>query len=329
MPFHILAADDVRAALPMPDAIEAMRKAFGLLAAGQADVPLRTGIDIPKHEAVTLLMPAYLHVGNRLGAKIVSVFPNNSNLDLPTIHAVVILINAATGQPEALLEGTALTAIRTGAASGLATDLLARPDASTVAIIGSGAQARTQLEAVCCVRHIERACVYSPTRAHAEHFAAGMAGHPGVPASIEVVSSAHEAAAQADIICAATTSSTPVVGPTDVRPGAHINGVGSYTPAMREIDPELVKRARVVVDQRQAALAEAGEVIACIQDGSLREGDLIELGEVVNGRQPGRTDAEQITFFKSVGLAAQDIAAAQQALTTAQQKKLGTQVKFG
>jgi ornithine cyclodeaminase len=303
-----------------------MRKAFGLLAAGQADAPLRTAIDIPKHDAVTLVMPAYLHVGNRLGAKIVSVFPNNPILELPIIHAVVILINAATGQPEALVEGTALTAIRTGAASGLATDLLARPDASTLALIGSGVQAHTQLEAVCCVRKIERAWVYSPNRAHAEAFAAEMAGRDSVPATIEVAASAREAAAQADIICAATTSTTPVIGPADIRPGAHINGVGSFTPDMREIDPELVKRTRVIVDQRQAALAEAGEVIACVGDGSLKESDLIELGEVVNGAQPGRTSAEQITFFKSVGLAAQDVTAAQQALTTALQKKLGSTV---
>jgi ornithine cyclodeaminase len=328
MRFHILTAKDVRAALPMRDAIEAMRKAFGLLASGQADVPLRTAINIPKHDAVTLVMPAYLHVGNRLGAKIVSVFPNNPNLELPTIHAVVLLINAATGQAEALLEGTALTAIRTGAASGLATDLLARPDASGVAIIGAGAQARTQLEAVCCVRNIERAWVYSLSREQSEKFAAEMAGREGVPMAIEVAASAHEAAAQADIICTATTSATPVLGPGNVRPGAHVNGIGSFTPGMREIDPALVRQARVVVDQRQAALAEAGEVIACIQDGSLKESDLIELGEVVNGARTGRTSAEQITFFKSVGLAIQDVAAAQQALTTARQRKLGINVEL-
>ena len=323
MPFHILTAKDVRAALPMPAAIDAMRKTFGLLAAGQANVPLRTAIDIPKHDAVTLLMPAYLHVGNRLGAKIVSVFPNNTHRELPTIHAIVILINAATGQPQALIEGTALTAIRTGAASGLATDLLARPEASTLAIIGSGVQARTQLEAVCCVRKIERVWVYSPNRNHAERFAADMAGRDGVPSWIEVAASAPGAASQADIICAATTSPTPVIGAADVRAGTHVNGIGSYSPAMREIDPNLVKGARVIVDQRQAALAEAGEVIACIKDSSLKESDLIELGEVVNGTQPGRTSADQITFFKSVGLAAQDVSAAQQALTAAIQKKLG------
>ncbi len=329
MPFHILTADDVRTALPMPAAIDAMRKAFGLLAAGEADVPLRTAIPIPKHDAAALFMPAYLHVGNRLGAKIVSVFPNNPDLELPTIHAVVILINAATGQPEALLEGTTLTAIRTGAASGLATDLLARANAATLAILGSGVQARTQLEAICCVRKIEQAWVYSPNRNHAEQFVADMAGQNNVPASITVASSAHDAAWQAEIICAATTSATPVIGPADVRPGTHVNGIGSYTSAMREIDPEVVKRSRVVVDQRQAALAEAGEVIACIQDGSLKEGDLIELGEVVRGTQPGRTSAEQITFFKSVGLAAQDVTAAQQALTAALQKKLGVVVNLG
>jgi ornithine cyclodeaminase len=155
-----------------------------------------------------------------------------------------------------------------------------------------------------------------------------MAGREGVPMAIEVAASAHEAAAQADIICTATTSATPVLGPGNVRPGAHVNGIGSFTPGMREIDPALVRQARVVVDQRQAALAEAGEVIACIQDGSLKESDLIELGEVVNGARTGRTSAEQITFFKSVGLAIQDVAAAQQALTTARQRKLGINVEL-
>lgn len=312
----------------MPAAIDAVRKAFGLLSAGGANVPLRTAIEIPKHDAVTLIMPAYLHMGNRLGAKIIAVFPNNHNLDLPVLHAVVVLLNAATGQPEALLEGKTLTAIRTGAASGLAADLLARSDARNLAIIGSGAQARTQLEAMCAVRKINRVWVYSPNRKHAEKFAEEMAGQSGAPTLIEVAESAGEAAAEADIVCTATNSSTPVIGPADVRPGAHINGIGSFTPAMREIDPELVRHTRIFVDQRQAALAEAGEVIACISHRWLDEADLIEIGDVINGKQPGRTGAEQITFFKSVGLAVQDVSAAQQALTTAIQKKLGLSVEL-
>lgn len=328
MRFHILTAQDVRAALPMRDAIDAMRKAFSLLAEGEVDMPQRAAIEIPKHDAVTLVMPAYVHVGNRLGAKLISVFPNNRGLDLPTIHAVVILLNAATGQPAALLEGTALTAIRTGAVGGLATDLLARRDASTLAILGSGAQARTQLEAVCCVRNIERVFVYSRTRAHAEQFAADMAGRDGAPASIEVSASAQEACLAADVVCAATRSATPVLRAADVRPGTHINAIGSYTPAMREIDADLVRGSTVFVDQRQAALAEAGEVIDCVKDGSLTESDLTELGEVVNGARPGRKTAEQITLFKSVGLAVQDVTAAQQALTAAMQKKLGAVVNL-
>jgi ornithine cyclodeaminase len=319
MPLHILTASDVQAALPMPAAIDAMRKAFSLVSSGAADIPLRTRIDVPNHDATTLVMPAYLHVGNRLGVKIVSLFPNNPDLDLPMLHAVVILINAATGQPEALLEGAALTAIRTGAACGLATDLLARPEASSLAIIGSGPQARAQLEAVCCVRLIQRIRVYSPTRAHAEQFAQDMAVH----GSIEVSASASQATAEADIICTATSSTTPVIDAADVRPGAHINAVGSHTPAMREISPELVRQSLVVVDQRQAALSESGEVMACIADGSLTEWALVEVGEIVNHRHAGRANPDQITLFKTVGIAAQDIAAAQQALLTARQKKLG------
>lgn len=328
MPLHILTAKDIRAALPMHDAIEAMRKAFSMLAGGHADVPLRTAVDIPKHDATTLFMPAYLHIGNRLGAKIVSIFPNNSELGLPTIHAIVILINAATGEPRALLEGSTLTALRTGAVSGLATDLLARPDASSVAIIGSGVQARTQLEAVCCVRKIENVRVYSRTTAHAEQFAEEMAAREGIPDWIEVVTSAHDAAHEADIICTATSSTKALLFEGDVKAGVHINAVGSFTPDMREVDPALLKNAYVVVDQRDAALAESGELIACIDEGLLQKNNLIEIGAIVNGAQAARSDDEQITFFKSVGLAIQDVSAAQQALTTALQNKLGTSIKL-
>jgi ornithine cyclodeaminase len=328
MPLHILTANDVREALPMPDAIDAMRKAFGLLADGQAEVPLRTAVEIPNHDAVTLFMPAYLHVGNRMGSKIVSVFPHNGELNLPTIHAVVVLINAATGEPQALLEGSALTAIRTGAVSGLATDLLARPDASTAAIIGAGVQARTQLEAICCVRSIQHVRVYSRTRARAERFADEMAGQGPIPSFIEVMDSAHDAAHQADIICAATPASQPLIGVNDVKPGAHVNAIGSFRPDMCEVDPELIRNTCVVVDQREAALNEAGELIACLEQGLLQASDLIELGELVNGAQPARSDDAQITFFKSVGLAIQDIAAGQQAYTMALQKKLGTSIQL-
>jgi ornithine cyclodeaminase/alanine dehydrogenase-like protein (mu-crystallin family) len=304
----MLTADDVRRALPMPEAITAMRDAFTQLAEGRVEMPLRTAIRVPERDGVVLVMPARCDGPLGIGAKIVSVFPGQP------IHAVAILLDAATGRPAAVIEGRSLTAIRTGAVSGLATELLARPDASRVAVIGSGVQARTQLEAVCTVRKITAVVVYSPTTAHAERFAHDMAGTGAVPATVDVAPSARHAVEDADVVCAATTSATPVFQAEWVPPGTHVNAVGSFTPEMRELDPALLGMAVPVVDQRAAAMAEAGEVIAAVHGGLVDHAALIELGDVVIGRVAGRTGAEEITVFKSVGLAVQDVVAGAWAL---------------
>ena len=324
MPLRVLSASDVRQALPMRTAIDAMRVAFGQLSAGEVDLPLRTAIDVPKQNGVALVMSARCEIPLGLGGKFVTVFPENPGVGRSLIHAAVLLLSPETGEVVALLEGMSLTAIRTGAASGLATDLLARPDATRVGILGSGVQARTQLEAVCCVRDVESVWVYSPTRAHATRFAKEMAELPDVPVTVRVASSAQDAVRDADVVCTATTSSDPVLSAGDVQPGAHINGVGSFTPQMREIAPELLGRARVVVDQREAALTEAGEVIAAVRDGLLKESTLVELGEIVNGSVPGRTPGDQITVFKSVGVAVQDLCAAARAVEAAEEQGIGT-----
>jgi ornithine cyclodeaminase/alanine dehydrogenase-like protein (mu-crystallin family) len=310
----------------MRDAIDAMRDAFGQLSAGTAEVPVRTSVSVPERDAVTLVMPGRCDVPYGLGGKLVSVFPQNVDAGLPVVNAVVVLLDPETGQVAALLEGGALTAIRTGAASGLATELLARPDAKRAAIIGAGVQAQTQLEAVCCVREIESVAVYA--LAGAEQFAQEMAGRDGVPAAIRVAGSAREAAQGADIVCTATSSSEPVVGVGDVTFGTHINAIGAFTPEMQEIDPVLVGTARVFVDQREASLAEAGEVIAAVQQGLLAEGDLIELGEVVNGKAAGRQSDDQITLFKSVGVAVQDLCAGARAVQGAEALHLGSVIEL-
>ncbi|NIM50708.1 MAG: ornithine cyclodeaminase [Gemmatimonadales bacterium] len=328
MSIRVLSADDVRAALSMGDAVEAMRQAFGQLSDGTAELPLRTSVAVPDRGAVTLVMPARCDVPHGLGGKFVSVFPHNPKAGLPLIHAAVLLLSPETGEPVALIEGQSLTAIRTGAASGLATQLLARPDACRVAVIGSGVQARTQLEAVCCVRPAESVAVYSLVRQEVEQFAEEMAGTGGIPTAITVASSVHEATRDADIICTATSSADPVLAPDDISPGVHINGVGSYTAEMREVDPALVGRARVVVDQREAAMAEAGEVIAAVRGGLLAESALIELGEIVNGTAQGRTRDDQITLFKSVGVAVQDLCAGAQAVQRAEERGLGRVVEL-
>jgi ornithine cyclodeaminase len=294
-------AAQVRAALPMTSAIQAMREAFGALATGRAHTPVRTAVAAASGGAL-LVMPGRITDPAVLGAKLVSVFPGNVNE--PVVQALVVLLDAETGTPRALFDGTALTAIRTGAASGLATDLLARPDARRVAILGAGVQARTQLEAVRCVRPVQSVAVWSRTPARATSFADELQG------DIRVAATAHDAVNGADIICCATSAVDPVLADTDVLPGTHINAVGSFTPTMREFDPEILGRAIVVVDQREAALAEAGEVISAVHAGILMTDQLIELGALVTGTARGRCTPADITVFKSVGLAVQDLVAA-------------------
>lgn len=324
MNLRFLTAQDIRQALSMPEAIEGMKLAFVQFSLGQATVPLRSRIEVEKHQGITLFMPALLQESDDLAIKIVSVFPNNAQQNLPTIHAAVLVIDPMNGAPLALMEGAALTAIRTGAASGAATDLLARKSAKHVAIFGSGVQARTQLEAVCNVREIEEVSIFSPDREGAEIFCAEMQGTPALPNWIKVVDTPEAAIESADIICTATTSSTPVFPSELLDPGTHINAVGSYTPTMQEIDISTMDNPLIVVDSREAVLAESGDLIIPIQQGCLDpEAIHGELGEIVDGTKSGRSSAEQISVFKSVGLAVQDAMAASIALKNAAAQNLG------
>jgi len=327
----ILNAVDVRRALPMDEAIIAMKRAYAALSDGRAEVPLRSRLPVPTQEAVSLFMPAFVQddEGDALAVKVVSLFPRNPARDMPLIHAAVLVLEADSGRPLALLEGGTLTAIRTGAGAGAATDLLARLDSRVVAIFGAGTQARTQLEAVCTVRAIETAWVYDPTRTKVERFIEELAGQGPIPADLRAAESPRQAAAAADIICTATTATKPVFADGDLKPGVHINGIGSYTPEMQEIPARTVARALVVVDSRAACLAEAGDLLQPIKEGLFNEAHIhAELGEVVLGRKHGRAAPEQITFFKSVGVAVQDAMAARLALRHAQKLGLGQQVAW-
>jgi alanine dehydrogenase len=319
----VLSDADVRRALPMRAAIESQRRAFASLASGDAELPLRTPVPVPAADAVTLFMPA--RVAGDLGGKVVSVFPHNPARGLALVQGVVLLIDAETGRPAALLDAASLTAVRTGAASGLATDLLAVPGARTAAVIGTGAQAATQLLAVCAVRPVERVRVFSRDPGRVAAFIARM--QPEVGAALLPAASPAGALRGADIICTATTSATPVFAGQDLGPGAHVNGIGSYTVDMQEVDTATVRRAgRVFVDSRAAALAEAGDVVVPLREGVITESDLIELGAVAVGRQPGRRLAEEITFFKSVGIAVQDLAAAAEAVRRARETGSGREI---
>ncbi len=330
MKIKVLAQKEVKQAVTMAEAIESTKQAFISLAHGEATLPLRTQIFVKGQEGTTLFMPAFLPRLESSGAKIVSVYPHNAKKGLSTIHAIVILCDAETGQPKAIMDGTYLTALRTGAVSGVATDSLAREDAKTVAIIGAGTQGRTQLEAVCCVRNIERVFVYDRIHKASKAFVEEMQGQDKTPApDIRSASSAEEAISEADIICAATTSSVPVFEDAHVKSGVHINGVGSYTPQMQEIPAETVSRARVVVDSLSASLEEAGDLIIPLRKGMIQESHILgELGHLVSGAFSGRKSAEDITFFKSVGIAIQDLAVAELALRKANSLRLGTEINL-
>ena len=323
MTIRILTADQVREALPMPKAIEAMKRAFGQLSAHQADIPLRGRLATEK--GITLLMPAFLRQSRELAIKIVSIYGDNPQMGLPTVAGLVMVLDPQTGMLLALMDGTSLTAIRTGAAGGLAAELLSRKEAGTVALFGAGVQGKSQLQGVLAVRKIHTVWILDSSLNQAEKLAAEMASWSSCPEIVAKGSSdrdVREAVSQADIVIAATTSSTPLFNGNDLRPGTHVTGVGSFTPQMQEIDEITVRRARVIVDSREACMAEAGDLIIA---GAVISA---EIGEIVNGVFPPRQNDQEITFFKSVGVAVQDAAAAATVLAEATEKGLGTLVSL-
>ncbi len=327
----ILSADEVRRALPMDQAIEAMKSAYAALSGGTAVVPLRTRLPIPNSEALSLFMPAYVGSSDSqaLAIKVVSLFPTNPGRGLAYIQAAVLVFDPETGRAIALLEGSSLTAIRTGAAGGAAIDLLARPDSRVAAIFGAGAQGRTQLEAACTARKIETAYIFDANREKAQAFAEEMQGKGSVTKDIRLAQSAREAVEHADIICTATTSTQPVFEDRHLKAGTHISAVGSYTPEMQEVPSETLQRAKIFVDSQAASLEEAGDLIQPLRAGLFDETHICgELGELILGTKSGRQSDDEITYFKSVGIAVQDAMAAQVALENARKMNIGKEVDF-
>ncbi len=302
-----LDADAIRAAAPIGDLIDAVEAAYRDVAAGRDRSPIRS--HVPLDDGALLLMPGVRAGGAGATVKLVTVMPRNAAAGLPTVQALVTWIDAATGTPRALLEGSTLTAMRTGAASGAATRLLAREDARTLAVIGAGGQAEWQVRAALAVRPIERVLVYARSPDAREGFAARMAEACEVDAV--AVDRAEDAVRGADVVCCATTSSEPVFDVAWLRPGAHVNGIGAFTLDMVELPPELFGLAApAAVDSRAAALAEAGDVVAAIRRGLVSEEALVEIGSVQRTWVASR-DPMAVTAFKSVGLAIQDVAAAE------------------
>lgn len=280
--------------LRMEEVIPAMERALADFSNGKVVQPVRHIVPVAEHAGFLGVMPAYYAGGGALGAKLVTFYPQNR--DVPTHHAKILLFEPETGEPLVILDGRLVTEVRTAAVSAVATKYLARPEASVLAIIGSGVQARSHLEALRLVRSFEEVRVWSPR--NAEAFARRFEG-------VRAAASAEEAVRGADVVVTATTSQTPVLSGAWLSPGAHVNAVGAPRPDWRELDDETLRRCagRVYVDSREAALEESGDVIAAGRISA-------ELGEVVAGTRPGRGSAEEITLFKSLGLAVEDVATA-------------------
>ena len=305
----------------MDHAIVAMREAFVQLADGRAIVPQRLALE--NDEGMVLSMPGFLPDQKSLAIKIVTVFPKNSDKRLPAVYGTIVVLDAITGAPQAILEGGSVTALRTGAATALATDYMARADARVAAIIGAGVNARGQLDGIRAIRPISEVRIYSRSRGGAERFA----GEVGETLDVKVCADAPSAVRGADIVITATTSANPVIRNDDVGKGTHVNAIGAYTTSMREVDSDLVARARVVVDTRAGAMAEAGDIMIPMQEDRFAANHIVaELGELVKGTIRGRTDDQQVTLFKSVGNAAQDVALARVVLDNATKLGLGTVV---
>jgi ornithine cyclodeaminase/alanine dehydrogenase-like protein (mu-crystallin family) len=318
-----LSATDVDKALSMPSAILAVHQAFIDLSSGEADVPLRTPLTLADGGAA-LFMPVHLPRDKRLGVKVVTVVPENSERKLPTVQALVAVFDAETGAPLAVMDGEHLTAVRTGAASGVATDALARKDAAVAAVIGAGVQGMRQLEAVCCVRTIREALIFDTDRDRARAFAAEMGRRIG--RTVRVLDNV-AAVFAADVVCTATWSRHPVLGDSDIAHGTHVNAIGAYKPDMREIPGETVGRSTVFVDSRDGCLAEAGDLVMAMGEGYIDPAaSPAEIGEVLSGSRTGRTDDSEITLFKSVGNAVQDLAVAGLVLEKARRLEIGTEV---
>ena len=307
MQIPFLDADAIRDAVPMADLLDAVEGAYQDVSAGRDRSPIRSRVALDGGDL--LLMPGVRDGGAGASVKLVTVVPANAGRGLPLIHAVVAWFDAATGRPVALLDGSMLTALRTGAASGVGTRLLARRDASTLAMIGAGAQAEWQIRAVLAARPIRRVVVWSRSVDGRATFVARMSA--ALDVEVAAAESAEEAVSGADVVCCATTSLEPVFDAASIRPGTHVNGVGAYRLDMIELPPELFARAALVaIDARDAAREEAGDVMSALAQGLIEEGAIVEIGAVATDFAATR-DPTSITVFKSVGLAIQDVAAAE------------------
>ncbi len=328
----LLTREDILSVFSMRDAIEADKKAFVLHTKGKAKVPLRINLDTESKDGQCMFMPAY--VGGELnmaGVKLVSYFPANAEKGIPVVPATVALIDGTTGLVTAIIEGTTLTQIRTAAISGAATELLSNPDSRVAALFGTGGQGPAQLEALMTARKLEEVRIFDALPGRAAAFVEKnqpLADRFGV--KLVEAASSKAAVTDADIITTVTTSANPVFFNEDIKPGCHINGVGSYTADKRELPAELIRRAgRIFVDNREAVLSEAGDFIIPMKEGLFSSDSIAgELGELIMGKVEGRRTKEEITVMKTVGFATLDIVAAAEIVKKATEAGAGTVIEL-
>ena len=336
MEIRVLSAGDIRRALTARDAVDAMRVAFGELSGDTATVPVRGHLESAR--GLMLVMPAVLAGQAALGTKVVSVFPDNPARGEPAVQGAVLLLDAETGRARALLDGASLTEIRTAAGSALATELLAPADVDVLTVFGAGAQGRSHIELLARTRRLREVRIVSRSGAGAQRLAARLSedsatlvpdDDAGPPPIVRAVRDPAAALDGARLVVTATDSTRPVFDAHRLEPGAHVNAVGSYRPDMQELDADVLRRARVVVDQREAAWQEAGDLVVPLESGLIGR-DIVdaELGEIVNGKAPRGRGEYECTLFKSVGNAAQDIAIAAAALAGAERANLGVRAPF-
>jgi alanine dehydrogenase len=323
----ILSEKEVRRLLDIDELIEALEQAHLQFSTGKAVMPVRQVVPLPQINGRITSMPAYLSENGALGMKVVTFFPENAAQKLPAILATIHLYSAETGRLAAILDGTYITAVRTACASAMATKALANAKTPVLGILGAGVQARAHIRALGKVRQIECVKVYSPSGKNAQRLKEEMESETKI--KIEPIKTAEAAVREADLLVTATTAKEPILKSDWLKPGAHINAVGSHRPDLREIDGATMKRAKLIVDSRAAIMAECGDVLLAIKDGAIEAGDAsVEIGEVLAGKKPGRTNAEEITLYKSVGIAIQDVATARLVFQKARQQNAGFEVEM-
>lgn len=331
MKILVLQSDEMKEVLSMSEAIQADKDALALYSAGKVTIPLRVNLDIPEQEGQSLYMPGYAADAKALGVKIVSVYPRNIEKGLTSVPATMVLVDTETGQVCSIMDGTYLTQLRTGAVAGAGTDLLAKQDASVFTLIGTGGQAETQLEAVLAVRPIKKVYVFDLNVERAECFAEKMSELYGEKYQTVIEATPHleEAIRESDVITSVTTSPVKTFDGKWVKPGAHINGVGSYTPQMAEIDPFVLQIAGKVYCDTTDALVESGDFTQAVEKNLYDAASVTgELGDLLNGKTLGRESDEEITFFKTTGNAVLDIVTAQRIYEAAIKKEIGSSLEF-